>query len=208
MSDGAAGLAASFDVSRETLDRLRIYADLLVKWNKRINLVAPKTIPDLWRRHIIDSAQIHSLKPEGCKSWVDIGSGGGFPGVVIAILEAELAQPLQVKLIESDQRKCAFLRTVIRETSVKADVIAQRINEVPPQSADVLSARALAPLDKLLLFAEHHMTPNGVAIFPKGANAGSEVEIARKTWSFRYESIPSMTDDSAAILKISEIARV
>lgn len=208
MSEGAAEFAAKFSVSRETLDRLRIYADLLVKWNRRINLVAPKSIPDLWQRHFMDSAQIHAFKPEEAKTWVDLGSGGGFPGIIVAVLESATDDPTPVTLIESDQRKSTFLRTVIRETSVDAKVLARRIDEVPPQKADVLTARALAPLDQLLGFASFHMAPGGLAIFPKGANAGSEVELARKTWSFKCESLPSMTDKSAAILKISEITRV
>ena len=120
----------SLTVSRETIDRLSIYANLLEKWNPRINLVSRSTLDDLWSRHIVDSAQLFELAPVTAKHWVDLGSGGGFPGLVIAILAKELRPELEVVLVESDQRKCAFLRTVSRETNCGAVVHSKRVEEI------------------------------------------------------------------------------
>ena len=143
MSDrGAEGL----DVSRETISRLEVLASQLTRWNPRINLVSRNSLADLWHRHIRDSIQLLYHGPENAAHWLDIGSGGGFPGLVIAAMVEEPRAPGKVTLVESDQRKCAFLRSVIREAGLSATVIAARIEEVPPLSATVISARALAPL--------------------------------------------------------------
>ncbi|MBT8458739.1 MAG: 16S rRNA (guanine(527)-N(7))-methyltransferase RsmG [Boseongicola sp.] len=206
MNDEKARFADSFNVSRETLNRLEIYADLLRKWNKRINLVAPGTIETLWSRHFMDSAQVLALSPSAAQRWTDLGSGGGFPGAIVALLANNL--DLRVILIESDQRKAAFLRAVSRETGANFSVMAERAEAAVPTKADVVSARALAPLETLLGYVAHHIDNNGLALLPKGAKAASEVELARKTWSFTCESIPSMTDKDAAILKIGDIKRV
>ncbi len=196
------------DVSRETSERLEIYAQLLRKWNPRINLVSRNTLDDLETRHIADSMQIFDLAPQGWKHWADLGSGGGFPGLVIAILAAEFSPVAQVTLVESDQRKCAFLRTVIRETGAPATVVAGRIEATAPLSADILSARALADLDTLLGFAERHLCEGGAALFPKGANWKKEVDNARVQWRFDCEARTSKTEPSAVILKIGGITRV
>ena len=206
MNEQQAEFVHRFNVSRETLQKLEIYADLLRKWNKRINLVAPGTISALWERHFEDSAQLLSLAPEGVRRWTDLGSGGGFPGAIVAILAK--SPNLRVTLIESDQRKAAFLRTVARETGTKFNVVAERAEVRPDIRADAVSARAFAPLDTLLGYVDLHMKSGGIALLPKGARAASEVESARKTWSFTCECIPSVTDDDAAILKIGDIKRV
>ncbi|MDU8927979.1 16S rRNA (guanine(527)-N(7))-methyltransferase RsmG [Alisedimentitalea sp. MJ-SS2] len=198
----------SLDVSRETFDRLRIYADLLEKWNPRINLVAKSTLLDLWQRHFLDSLQVFRLLDAAVPHWADLGSGGGFPGLIVAIAAAEAGNPAKTTLVESDQRKAAFLRTVLRETSVSAQVIAQRIKKVPPLRADVLSARALAELSTLLEFAHLHLADGGTCLFPKGRNWKSELQTAQKAWHFSFEAIPSQTDSEAVILKIKGIARV
>lgn len=203
MSDGAEAFAASRDVSRETLERLTIYADLLRKWNRRINLVAPSSLSALWTRHFLDSAQLVDLAPESPANWVDLGSGGGFPGLVAAILLAE--QPTAITLVESDQRKATFLRTVVRETGIDTAVLAKRIEDVPPLGAQVLSARALAPLPDLLHHCARHLAPGGLALLPKGARSEEEIAKALETWEFHCEKVPSQTDDSAVILKITEI---
>lgn len=196
------------DVSRETAARLEIFAELLEKWNARINLVSRGSLGDLWRRHIWDSHQLHALAPEAAGSWVDLGSGGGFPGLVIAILEAERATPRSVTLIEADQRKAAFLRAVLRETGVQAEVRAERIETVPPLAADVVSARALAPLPELLGHVHRHLAPGGIALLPKGARAMEEVALARRRWAFDCKQHPSATDPSAVILKIGDLSHV
>ncbi|WP_294622435.1 16S rRNA (guanine(527)-N(7))-methyltransferase RsmG [uncultured Roseovarius sp.] len=196
------------DVSRETLDRLECFADLLRKWNPRINLVSKNTLDDLWTRHIIDSMQIRELAPDDIDHWVDLGSGGGFPGLVIAILALETESPKRVTLVESDVRKCAFLRTVLRETGANATVLNQRIEEIPGLHANVLSARALADLPKLLAFTIQHLAKDGVALFPKGASWQKEVEDAQSQWKFDYQVAKSRTEDGPAILGITGVSRV
>lgn len=198
----------NFDVSRETFERLELLASLLRKWNPRINLVSKSTLEDLWQRHIRDSAQVFSQDENRSGSWVDIGSGGGFPGLVVAILNAGENYPRSVTLIESDLRKCTFLRTVLRETGVKGTVLNERIEKVEPWNADILSARALADLSMLLGFADQHLSSSGTALFPKGINWKNELQDAQKTWSFKYESIKSNTQEGAVILKIRDIHRV
>lgn len=196
------------NVSRETLQRLTLYADLLRHWTRRINLISASTVDALWQRHFLDSAQVFDIAPPQARTWLDLGSGGGFPGLVIAVMAAECRPDLRITLVESDQRKAAFLRRVARETGVGAVVLAERAEALPPQRADVVSARALAPLDKLLGFAERHLSPGGTALFPKGARAAGEIKTARKSWQFALDLRPSLTDDKAAILKITELSRV
>ncbi len=200
--------ARQLDVSRETLQRLKTYEALLKKWNPAINLVSPNTLKDAWDRHFIDSAQIFDLAPENARHWADLGSGGGFPGMVIAILAAEKAPDMRVTLVESDQRKATFLRTVARETGVAATVIAKRIEDVPPLQADVVSARALASLAQLLGFAERHLCPDGIALFPKGAAHDRELAEARESWHFEVQETRSQTDPDAVIFSIGGLARV
>jgi 16S rRNA (guanine527-N7)-methyltransferase len=204
--DGGLGIEA--DVSRETLDRLTIYHDLLRKWGSRINLVSRGTLDDAWTRHFIDSAQLFELAPGDAKVWVDLGSGGGFPGLVVAILAADTRPDLEVRLIEADQRKAAFLRTVCRETGITAHIVAERIESATPSEADVLSARALAPLTELLTMAERHLRPGGVCLFPKGARHREEVAEALETFTFDCEEYPSKTGADSVILKIGGIGRV
>ncbi|WP_101066755.1 16S rRNA (guanine(527)-N(7))-methyltransferase RsmG [Roseovarius salinarum] len=195
------------DVSRETSARLDRYEELLRKWNRKINLVAPGTLDSIGQRHIQDSAQLLRFAPPGSVHWLDLGAGGGFPGLVIAILAMESGNPRRVTLVESDQRKAVFLRTVIRETGAPADVIAERIEDLQPMNADVLSARALAPLDKLLGHAERHLKPGGVAIFPKGARWREELARAQSQWHFHHEVAKSETEPLAVILRITGVAR-
>ncbi|MDQ2090305.1 16S rRNA (guanine(527)-N(7))-methyltransferase RsmG [Marimonas arenosa] len=195
-------------VSRETFERLETYAALLEKWNRRINLVARSTLADLWERHIRDSLQVFRLLDHPARRWADLGSGGGFPGLVVAILAAETGNPAGTVLVESDQRKATFLRTVLRETGVSAQVIAERIEETSPLSADVVSARALADLATLLGFAGRHLSPGGLCLFPKGRNWKSELQLAREAWHFSYEAIPSQTESQAVVLKIEGLSRV
>lgn len=208
MISGANAHSERLDVSRETMERLEILAALLEKWNKRINLVSKSTITNLWARHILDSAQVVRIAPYNIPHWVDIGSGGGFPGLVIAILAAETGSPQRLTMIEADQRKCAFLRTVLRETDVNAKVISQRIEEAPRQQAQVLSARALADLTTLLSYSDRHLCDGGHAILLKGATWKKEIAEARKSWSFTQEVIQSITEPNAVVLKLGEIGRV
>jgi 16S rRNA (guanine527-N7)-methyltransferase len=190
------------DVSRETLERLEIYVGLLQKWTRKINLIAPGTISTIWERHIRDSAQVFDVAGITKGRWVDLGSGGGLPGVVIALLATELAPELDVSCVESDQRKAVFLGVVSRETGVPFRVIADRIEHVPPLGAAILSARALAPLDVLMGYAARHLAPNGLAVFQKGARHQKERLDAEKNWRFDVQTFTSNTDTDAVIYKL------
>ncbi|MCR9110805.1 16S rRNA (guanine(527)-N(7))-methyltransferase RsmG [Marivita sp. XM-24bin2] len=194
------------NVSRETQERLEIYLELLLKWSPKINLVSPATLKHASTRHFEDSLQVAAMLPDGTQSWVDMGSGGGFPGAVVAIALAD--QGVDVTLVESDQRKATFLRTVSRETKTPFKVIAKRIEDIPPLNADVVSARALAPLDILLGFADRHLSENGTALFMKGSDWQNEVADARKKWRFTYEPHNSKTQPNAAVLEIGGLSRV
>lgn len=189
-------------VSRETMERLTVYADLLVKWQARINLVGPETIPTLWHRHFLDSAQLFPLLPQAIHRVVDMGSGAGFPGLVLAVMGAP-----DVHLIESDARKCAFLREVARVTGTAVTVHNTRIEKVPPLGADVVTARALAPLAQLLDWAAPHLLPHGHALFLKGRGHEDELTMASKEWIITAGKVPSRSDPAAAILHLREVCR-
>jgi 16S rRNA (guanine527-N7)-methyltransferase len=198
---------AGLDVSRETLDALRAFDSLVQRWNPAINLVSKASLRHLWQRHILDSAQVFSLCPTEALSWVDLGSGGGFPGIVVAILARELKPALRVGLVESDQRKATFLRQACQSLDLSATVVSKRIEALEPLNADVISARALAPLTILIGFAEQHVAQNGVAIFPKGARFADEISEARSVWSFDVDIKQSLSEAEAAILVIRNIHR-
>lgn len=198
----------AFDVSRETMTRLDQYAALLTKWNPAINLVSKSTLATLWQRHFHDSAQMYQFRPENTLHWVDLGSGGGFPALVLAVLALEFNSDDKFTLVESDVRKVAFLQTVIRELGLNAVAIAERIEAVPPLGANVLTARALSSLDKLLEFAELHLAPNGIAVFPKGETYKKEIEDTVGQWKFELEEFTSKTNPNGAILKIGDLKRV
>lgn len=189
------------NVSRETLARLDIYAALLEKWQPRINLVSNATIPDLWRRHFLDSAQLHRLLPEGSRL-ADLGAGAGFPGLVLAMMGG-----VTVTLIESDGRKCTFMREVIRHTGIPATVLNRRIESAGMLNCDVITSRALASLDQLLALAEPYLTEKTQCLFLKGNKLDEELTFANQSWNIVYEKIPSITDPSGCILKISEVSR-
>jgi 16S rRNA (guanine527-N7)-methyltransferase len=207
MSSPAGKKILDLDVSRETMERLAAYTDLVEKWNPRINLVSRTSLENIWTRHIVDSIQVFK-SADRYGQWVDMGSGGGFPGLVVAILSASGHSDMRVTLIESDQRKCAFLRTVIRETGIKAKVLSQRIEQAVPQNADVLSARALTNLSGLLEYCERHLSRDGLALFPKGVTWQKEVDEARRSWRFDVETIDSNTESGAVILKVKGASRV
>ena len=236
---GPDDFAAAFGVSRETLDRLVTYEKLLRQWQKAVNLVAPSTLGDVWHRHFADSAQLVPLAPRA-RTWVDLGSGAGFPGLVVAILlmdrtgmsfpsllagegttTSELEEARRITLIESDTRKCAFLREVVRQTGISpghqagsppglaVEILSIRIENGTTQSRlqapEVVSARALAPLDKLLSLAAPLFTPNTVGLFLKGREAEAEIEAAGKAWKFDVSLVPSMTDASGRIVVVRQL---
>ena len=200
--------AVALDVSRETYARLQDYVRLLEKWNPSINLVSKTTLPDVWNRHILDSVQISTMARPGDGRWADLGSGGGLPGLVVAIVLAGARPEVTVTLVESDMRKAAFLKTTIAALDLQTKVLADRIERVEPLAADVVSARALAPLDRLLGLSWRHLAPGGQCIFPKGRAAAAELAAARENWRFQCEEIPSKTSSEAVILRLQEITRV
>jgi 16S rRNA (guanine527-N7)-methyltransferase len=200
-------LVEGLNVSRETIAALHGFQTLVQRWNPAINLVSKASLSQLWSRHILDSAQIFTFCPAHAQSWADLGSGGGFPGIVIAILAKELMPDLRLTLVESDARKATFLRQAVQAFSLPVTVQCRRIESVEPLRADVLSARALASLLDLLGFAERHLAPGGTAIFLKGERFPEEVAEARKTWAFDVDLQPSLSEAKAAILVIRNIRR-
>jgi 16S rRNA (guanine527-N7)-methyltransferase len=197
----------SLNVSRETSETLERYAESVRKWNPSINLVSKHSLQHLFDRHIADSAQLFRLavKP---KSWCDLGSGAGFPGMVIAVLAKTEAPDLRVTLVESDKRKAAFLQQTARLLGVETEVKSERIEDLAPVCADVVSARALAPLVKLCGYAARHVAPEGCSVFPKGSRWEEEVKEARKVWDFDLETHDSVTDPQASILVLRNIRHV
>jgi 16S rRNA (guanine527-N7)-methyltransferase len=194
-------------VSRETFAALQAYEALVRRWGSAINLVSKSALADIWDRHIVDSAQAFQFCPQNARTWVDLGSGGGFPGIVVAVLAQEMKPDLRVTLVESDLRKATFLRQAAQALDLKATVVSERIESLEPLHADVLSARALAPLTQLLEYADQHLAKNGVAIFPKGARHAEEIADAKTSWAFELDVHSSLSDAEAAILVIRNIHR-
>lgn len=207
--DDAARATVEGLVSRETFRRLDLIAELLRKWQKTINLVAPATLPEVWSRHIADSLQLINHVPADVARWVDLGSGGGFPGLVIAAVLAE-RPGADVHLVESDTRKSAFLREASRVAELPVRVHAQRIEQVAQTLApgtQVVSARALAPLPKLLELAEPFLSAGALGVFPKGRDAERELTEARKGWTLDCDLRASVSDREARVLLVRSARR-
>ena len=194
------------NVSRETEDALRAFADLTVKWTARINLISKSTVSDVWTRHILDSAQLYQHAPT-YDYWVDIGSGGGFPGIVMAIIGKQDRPDATFTMIESDARKSTFLRSAIRELSLNAYVQTQRIEECELAGADVVSARALGSLQDLLPLTTRHLKPTGTALLMKGRRYKDELQAVSDDWTFDLEEYSSITDRESRILSLKRISR-
>ncbi|MCB1380631.1 MAG: 16S rRNA (guanine(527)-N(7))-methyltransferase RsmG [Rhodobacter sp.] len=199
------GHFARLDVSRETLEALQEFEAATLKWSAAINLIAAGSERDLWRRHIQDSAQLLDFAPEVFHKWCDIGAGGGFPGLVLAILCKRREPRPRFVLVESDSRKCAFLKLQASALDLPVDVVNQRIESMDPAGADILSARALAPLPILLQHAQRHLSSDGICLFPKGRNWQGEVDLARKTCQFDLQVSPSIVDPESRILVIRNV---
>lgn len=196
------------DVSRETSDALMRFVTLLEKWNTAINLIGKSTVADIWSRHIEDSLQLAYFLPGKAVLWADLGSGGGLPGLVVAIAARETSPDSRFVLVESDLRKATFLREASRQLALPVTVHSERIEGLAPISADILSARALAPLRILCGYADRHLKPDGFALFPKGELAAQEITEARSQWAFDVDSVPSLTQSSAHILKLKGLRHV
>jgi 16S rRNA (guanine527-N7)-methyltransferase len=199
---GPADFAARTGVSRETLARLKAYADVLADWNARHNLVAKSTLPDLWRRHFWDSAQLAPLIPDTARTLADLGSGAGFPGLVLAAMLPRLA----VTLYEATAKKCAFLHAAAERMGVSVAIQNARLEDLPPTPFDVVTARALAPLPTLLGYAQNFVGPNSVCLFPKGQNVVVELTQAHKCWKMEVSQAPSQSDPSGAIVVVRELS--
>jgi 16S rRNA (guanine527-N7)-methyltransferase len=202
---GRIAAIAPFDVSRETFEKLELLATELQRWQAIKNLVGPGTLAEVWTRHIADSLQLLDHAPEA-RTWIDLGSGAGFPGLVVAI--AGLPRGVHVHLVESNSRKCAFLRHVARLTGASVQIHEARLEAVVPNFAgriDIVSARALAPLSDLLAGCEPLLTTGTVGLFPKGRDAAAELTEAEKLWRFNVEILPSRTDPEARVLRITHL---
>jgi len=194
--------AATANVSRETLAHLKAYVGLLEDWNSRHNLVSPGSLAHVWGRHIWDSAQLARFVPEGARTLADLGSGAGFPGLVLAEL---LRGRAEVTLFEATAKKCHFLEAVRDRLGLEVTIRNERMEEVEFRPFDVVTARACAPLDKLLGYAQHFVGRNTVCLFLKGQNVGSELTEARKSWKMNLQQHPSLTDPSGVVLEIREL---
>jgi len=188
------------DVSRETLASLAAYLETLTKWQKAINLVGPATLGDAWNRHIVDSAQLAPLIPAEARSLADLGTGAGLPGLVLAALKPEL----DVTLVESDARKAAFLGEAGRRMGLKKQpkIVIGRIEAIPPVGADVVTARALASLKQLLVWADRHRSDTAICLFHKGKDWQAELTDACRAWDIPYQTHGSVTDRDAVILSV------
>ena len=204
MSDAARRKLAALlpDVSRETWGQLEAYVEILLKWQKAINLIGPATVDDIWSRHILDSAQVVPHLPTDAKKIADLGSGAGFPGLVLAALRPTL----DVVLIESDARKAAFLGEAGRRMSLvkPPKIVIGRIEAVPSAQADVVTARALAPLGTLLGWAHRHRSDPAICLFHKGKDWEAELTDARRGWDIELHPYPSATDRDAVLLRIGD----
>ncbi|MCW5752489.1 MAG: 16S rRNA (guanine(527)-N(7))-methyltransferase RsmG [Alphaproteobacteria bacterium] len=191
------------NVSRETLARLKIYGELLRRWQNAINLIGPATLADIWRRHFLDSWQLLPLAPPGARRWADLGSGAGFPGLVLAILGVP-----DMHLVESDGRKCAFLAEVARETRTNVQIHRARIETLAPLEADIITARALAPLERLLGWSHRHAAPGATCLFLKGREVERELTLAAESWTLQFRRHPSRSDPAGIVLEVKGFHRV
>ena len=198
--------ARESDVSRETLADYQAWHALLLKWNRKINLVSPTALGDFWRRHALDSWQIWPHVPEKAENFIDLGSGAGFPGLAIAI--GCKAKGLgEVTLVESAGKKTTFLRTVIRELDLPAFATSERAETIEPTSHDIITARAFAPLPRLFSYAQPFWGEGTIGLFLKGEAASEELTDASKEWTYDVETIPSRSDSTGCLLKITELRR-
>jgi 16S rRNA (guanine527-N7)-methyltransferase len=208
-SSGPEQFAEAFKVPRETIHRLICYADLLKDWQKRVNLVSARSLPQLWDRHFADSAQILRLAPDA-KVWLDLGSGAGFPGLVIAILQANHAN-FRMHLVESTAKKCAFLAEVARVTSAPVEIHCMRIEGLSKSATslkpEIITARALAPLPRLLELARPWFEPGVRGLFMKGRDAREEIDAAKRCFDFTCELHQSMTAEESFVVELSDVAK-
>lgn len=204
MSDGREAFQAQFDVPRGTMARFDAYADLLIEWQGKMNLVGPSTLPHIWARHFTDSAQLLALAGTG-RSWLDVGAGAGFPGLVIALLDPDA----RLTLVESIAKKCRFLAEVVQELGLSEHVTIEnrRIETLPRQKFDVITARALAALNQLLTWCLPYAGSGTRWVLPKGMRVAEEIALAERGFVFDFELVPSVTDRDARIVIATGVQR-
>src|SRR5882672_10568928 len=204
---GPEAFATESCVSRETLARLKTYAAMLQDWNARHNLVSRASLTELWRRHFWDSAQLAPFIPQGAKSLIDLGSGAGFPGLILAELLRDRPQ-FRVVVVEATAKKCRFLQTVAERLTLSVEIRNARVEDIPAEAFDVITARACAPLPELLAYAQRFWGEGTRGFFHKGQNLAVELTQASKSWRIKAEQHPSRSDPSGVILEIRELQRV
>lgn len=195
--------ARHIDVAPEIIARLKIYNRLLSEWNSAINLVSSDTLKDTWSRHFLDSAQLLPLIPPDTASLADIGSGAGFPGLVLAIMGVD-----GVTLIERDTKKAGFLRTVAGETGTKIEILNVDVASIERRSFDVITTRAVAELSELLKMAEKLLKPSTICLFLKGKNLDPELAKAQKLWAMNLRRMPSASDPEGILLRLTDVKKV
>jgi len=198
--------ARESDVSRETLADYQAWQALLLKWNRKINLVSPTALDDFWRRHALDSWQVWPYVPEKAKNFIDLGSGAGFPGLAMA-MGCKAREKGHVTLVESAGKKTTFLRTVIRELTLPANATSERAEEIDLKPHDIITARAFAPLPRLFSYAQPFWGEGTIGLFLKGEAVQEELTLASKEWRYDVETIPSRSDATGCLLKITELRR-
>ncbi len=199
----------AFDfVSRETIEDLKLFVAELLRWNKRINLIGRGTEADIWTRHILDSVQLWPLTSRHSgDNWVDLGSGAGLPGLVLAVVAKHLKVAAAISLVESDTRKGVFLSAMKHQLGLNVSILSGRIETIAPLKADIITARALAPLPVLLSLVDRHVVDTADLLFPKGKGYQSEVDAAKVAWTFDMDVTRSIAEPEAVILRISGLKR-
>ena len=198
----------SLNVSRETLNGFYEYETLLSKWNKKINLVSKNTLVDIWERHFLDSGQIIKHVEVSGKRWVDVGSGAGFPGLVVALLLRDRKIDCDLVLVEKNSKKSFFLNEVIRKLNLSVEVVNDNIDNLEPLNADILTARAFSELNNLIEIAFRHRKNEGICLFMKGENYRREVDKTLNYWFFDYDIVDSLSSSSGKIIRVKKIFKL
>ena len=198
----------SLNVSRETIKSFCEYEVLLSKWNKKINLVSKKTLVDIWERHFLDSGQIINYVDASGKRWIDVGSGAGFPGLVVALLLRDRKIDCDLVLVEKNSKKVFFLNEVIRKLNLNVKVFKKDIRSIEPLNADILTARAFSELKELIEIACHHRKEKGICLFLKGQNYKVELDKTLNYWFFDYDVFDSLSNHSGKIIRVKKILNV
>ena len=195
----------TLNVSRETLEELEEYKESLLLWNRKINLISKQSAKNIWERHLLDSAQILKYLKASDRNILDMGSGGGLPGLVLGLVAKKKYPNLKVTLVESDRRKCVFLKEVVRAHKLNSVVLSERVELLPAQTSDVVTARAMAPLKTLLDYASPHLSDSGICVFLKGVNYKKEIDEALAFWRFNISVDASITNVGSVVLKITDL---